>query len=178
VRAKTYIVGEDLGTVEERARKKLAAHRILSYRLLWFEADLPSYYPELARAAVTTRDLPTIAGLWTGSDLKLQQELGLNPNEEGLNQIRNRLADMAGLSVETPTNNVIERTYELLAKAPSLIVSATLEDALGVEERPNMPGTTTERWPHWSLALPELEESLEHNALVRAVARALKSRLR
>ena len=38
-RAKAYIVGDDLGTVEESARKKLARSRVLSYRLLWFEKD-------------------------------------------------------------------------------------------------------------------------------------------
>jgi 4-alpha-glucanotransferase len=178
MRAKAYVVGEDLGTVEERARKQLTDYGILSYRLLWFEADLPSRYPELALAAVTTHDLPTIAGLWTGSDLKAQRKLGLNPNEEGLNRIRERLSEMTGLSGDSPINEVIERTYALLAQAPSRIVSATLDDALAVEERPNMPGTTTECWPNWSLALPELEESLERNALVRVVARALSDRSR
>ena len=36
-------------------------------------------YPEQALAAVTTHDLPTIAGLWTGSDVAAQTELGLAP---------------------------------------------------------------------------------------------------
>jgi 4-alpha-glucanotransferase len=49
-RAKAYIVGEDLGTVEESARKKLARSRVLSYRLLWFEKDPPVKYPKLALA--------------------------------------------------------------------------------------------------------------------------------
>ena len=40
-RAKAYIVGEDLGTVEQSARNKLASKRVLSYRLLWFEKNLP-----------------------------------------------------------------------------------------------------------------------------------------
>ena len=62
-RSKAYIVGEDLGTVEEGVRKQLAESRILSYRLLWFESDPPARYPELALAAVTTHDLPTVAGL-------------------------------------------------------------------------------------------------------------------
>ena len=69
-RAGAYIVGEDLGTVEESAREKLAASHVLSYRLLWFEKDPPQDYPELALTAVTTHDLPTVAGLWTGADLE------------------------------------------------------------------------------------------------------------
>jgi 4-alpha-glucanotransferase len=52
-----------LGTVEDAARDELAAHGILSYRLVWFEEHPPETYPELALAAVSTHDLPTIAGV-------------------------------------------------------------------------------------------------------------------
>ena len=96
-------------------------------------------------SAVTTHDLPTIAGLWTGSDLAAQRELGLNPNEEGTQEIRKRLATMAGLSETSSIDEAVERTHKLLAHAPSAVIAATVEDALGLEERPNMPGTTGER---------------------------------
>jgi 4-alpha-glucanotransferase len=173
-RAKAYIVGEDLGTVDENFRKQLKNSRVLSYRLVWFENVLPARFPKQALAAVTTHDLPTIAGLWIGSDLRAQLELGLNPNEEGLNQIKKRLSAMAGLAPETPVNEVIKRTYQLLSEAPSMILSATLEDALAVEERPNMPGTTSEQWPNWSLALPKSQEDLEQHSLALEIAQALK----
>ena len=41
-------------------------------------------WPEQALAAVTTHDLPTVAGLWTGADLAAQRALGLAPNEEAV----------------------------------------------------------------------------------------------
>ncbi len=69
LRAKAFIVGEDLGTVEPGVREKLAEYRMLSYRLLYFEPHDPPAYPELALSSVTTHDLPTIAGLWTGFDV-------------------------------------------------------------------------------------------------------------
>ena len=172
-RSKAYIVGEDLGTVEEGVRTQLAANRILSYRLLWFESEPPPKYPELALAAVTTHDLPTVAGLWSGADLKAQRELGLDPNEEGTLKISERLSAMTGVSDETPVEEVITRTYELLAQAPSAIVTATLEDALAVEERPNIPGSTE---TSWSLALPESLESLETSPLARAIGERLRNR--
>ena len=81
---------------------------------------------------------------------------------------------MAGLAPETPVVEVTKRTYRLLAEAPSMILSATLEDALAVEERPNMPGTTSEQWPNWSLALPKSQEELEQHDLAREIAQALK----
>ena len=67
-RAGAVVVGEDLGTVEDGVREALAERGILGYRVLWFEDDDPAAWPELAMAAVTTHDLPTVAGLWTGSD--------------------------------------------------------------------------------------------------------------
>ena len=66
-RARAVIVGEDLGTVDEAARARLMSCGILSYRLLWFEKERPAKFPGPALAAVTTHDLPTIAGLWNGS---------------------------------------------------------------------------------------------------------------
>jgi 4-alpha-glucanotransferase len=173
-RAGAVVVGEDLGTVEAGVRERLAANAVLSYRLLWFEEASPATYPELAMAAVTTHDLPTVRGLWTGSDLEAQALVGLQPTEAAFAAIRDRLLALTGLDAEAPIETVIERVHALLARAPSVFVTATLEDALAVEERPNMPGTTTE-WPDWCLALPEPIEALERHPLVRAVATALAS---
>jgi 4-alpha-glucanotransferase len=172
-RSKAYIVGEDLGTVEDGVRKQLAESCILSYRLLWFETEPPAQYPELSLAAVTTHDLPTVAGLWGGADLKAQRELGLEPNEEGTLKIRQRLSAMTGITDEAPVEEVITRTYELIAQAPSAVVTATLEDALAVEERPNIPGTTE---TSWSLALPESLEALRSAPLARAIGERLRNR--
>ena len=58
-------------------------------------------------------------------------------------------------------------------RPPSAVIVATLEDALAVAERPNMPNTTAE-WPNWSLALPCPLEAIESHPLVRAVATALQ----
>ena len=75
-RAQALVVGEDLGTVEDGVREAMAEHGVLSYRLLWFEDDDPAEWPAAAMAAVTTHDLPTVAGLWTGADLAEQREHG------------------------------------------------------------------------------------------------------
>jgi maltooligosyltrehalose trehalohydrolase len=172
-RARAHIVGEDLGTVEASVRRELAKRRVLSYRVLWFEDDPPAKYPELALAAVTTHDLPTIAGVWTGADLRAQRELGLEPNEEGMLKMRERLREMTGVADDAPVEEVIIRAYELLAQAPSRIVAATLEDALAVRERPNMPGVTE---GSWSTALPESLENLQSHPLARAIAQRLRDR--
>jgi 4-alpha-glucanotransferase len=172
-RAKAIIVGEDLGTVEDETREQLAAKQILSYRLLWFEKTAPSRFPERALAAVTTHDLPTIAGLWSGSDLQAQKRLGLSPNEEGTASIRARIKQLTRSGERTPAADVIVRVHQALGRAPSRIVTATLDDAMAVEERPNMPATTHE-WPNWCLALPKPIETLKQSQLARRIAKALK----
>jgi 4-alpha-glucanotransferase len=154
-RAQAVIAGEDLGTVEEKARAELMAAGLLSYRLLWFEKGDPATYPTQALAAVTTHDLPTVAGLWTGADLRAQRSLGLNPNEAGTQEIRQRVQTLTGSRPDTPPDEVITRTYRALARAPSAIVATTLEDLAVAETRPNMPGAADEEWPNWSRPLPQ-----------------------
>jgi 4-alpha-glucanotransferase len=82
---------------------------------------------------------------------------------------------MTGLPEEAKVHEVIVRAHQLLAEAPSVLVTATLEDTLAVEERPNMPSTTAE-WPNWSLALPVPLGDMETQALTRAVANTLRRR--
>ena len=171
-RARAVIVGEDLGTVEEQTRTELASRRILSYRLVWFEKGPPAAYPEQALSAVTTHDLPTVAGLWTGSDVDEQRRLHLSPNEAGTREIHARVRRMVNGTNRTPVRTVIARAYAALAAAPSRVLTATLEDAMAVKERPNMPATGEER-PNWSLALPRPIETLAGSPLARRIARAL-----
>jgi 4-alpha-glucanotransferase len=174
-RAQAIVVGEDLGTVDPRARQLLRAAHILSYRLLWFEKKAPSSYPAQALAAVTTHDLPTVAGLWTGSDLAAQRRLRLNPNESGTREIRTRLARLTRSGERTPVADVVRRAYTVLSTAPSAVVTATLEDAAAVEARPNMPGTVRE-WPNWSQPLPVDLDVLARSPQTLAIARLLTSR--
>jgi 4-alpha-glucanotransferase len=174
VRAGAFIVGEDLGTVEEGVRERLTERAILGYRVVWFQPEPPAHYPPLALAAVTTHDLPTVRGLWTGADVTDQKAAGLTPNEAGLAEMRDRLAAMTGLAGDAPLNIVVETTHRLLAEAPCAVVTATLEDALLVGERPNMPGTLVPT--NWSLALPKPLEEIETDPTALAVAQAFKSR--
>ena len=174
-RAGAYAVGEDLGTVEDRVRTELHDRGVLSYRLLWFEEEAPSAFPVQALAAVTTHDLPTVAGLWTGADLAHQRAIGVEPNEEATHGLRERLAHLVGLDDGAPVGEVVAGAYSALAQAPSTLLTAGLDDALGVEERPNMPGTT-DQWPNWRIALPLPLEEIEVDPRPRAVAAALQRR--
>jgi len=177
VRARAYVVGEDLGTVEPEVRAELAHRRLLSYRVLWFEKGRPETYPKNALAAATTHDLPTIAGLWSGSDLAVQRRLDLAPNVEGTKALRRSLAKLSGCSLRARPDDVVRKTYTALARAPSLFVTPTLDDALGAEDRPNMPGTI-DQYPSWRIPLPRTLEQIMKDPRPRAIAKAMSRRSR
>lgn len=171
-RAGAFVVGEDLGNVEPGVREQLAEQNILSYRLLWFEEHPPAQYPELAMAAPTTHDLPTIAGMWSGRDLADQRTI--HPAaEDSLAGIRHRLRELTGQKADSSIEDVIEAIYRLLAEAPCRLLTATIDDALAVYERPNMPGTIDE-WPNWSIALPGGIPALERSELARRIASVMR----
>jgi 4-alpha-glucanotransferase len=171
-RASAVVVGEDLGTVEPEVRTELTRRKMLSYKVLWFEEDPPADYPAQALATVTNHDLPTVTGLWTGADLDAQRAMDLDPDVAGLEAIIERLHAWLGLELGTAPVDVVRAAYKLLGTAPSALLTATLEDALGVSERPNQPGTTTQ-WPNWRLALPRFLEDVERVEVAHDIARAL-----
>jgi len=168
-RADAFVVGEDLGTVELGVREQLAEKNVLSYRVLWFEEGPVAQLPIHALASVTTHDLPTIQGLWTGQDVRTLQALGLRPNEQALKAIRDRIERAVH------GEQIIEAVHRLLGMAPCLLLTATLEDAFAVSNRPNVPGAPS-AWPNWSTGLPRPIETLETNGVAHAIATALARR--
>jgi 4-alpha-glucanotransferase len=188
-RAEALVVGEDLGTVAPGVRERLAAEGVLSYRLAWFEQGADGRrrraadYPRLALAAATTHDLPTVAGYLDGSDLAELRDIGVVAGERleeaAAAQAREReslcrlLRDEGLLGDgERDVGATVATLHAFLARTPAMLVAATLEDALQVRRRPNVPGTTTER-PNWSLPLPVPLEELAGDPRVRRLAAVL-----
>jgi 4-alpha-glucanotransferase len=149
----------------------MQARNMLSYRLLWFEEEPPADWPVTALAAVTTHDLPTVAGLWTGTDLTDQQAAGLDADAASTEQLRDHLAEVTAVPASASPGEVITAAYRTLSQAPSQLLAATLEDAAGVELRPNLPGTTREQ--NWCLPLPVPLEDLLGAPEPAAIARTL-----
>ena len=159
-RASAFIVGEDLGTVEPGVRERLHDHRMLSYRLLYFEPTPPEHSPSWRSPAsrpTTCRPSPACG---PASTPPRRRQIGFDPNEAGTKALRDKLRALGDLDEDAHVESVIESTYRALAQAPSRVLLATLDDAVAVPERPNLPGTVNE-WPNWSLALEKPLEEIE-----------------
>ena len=184
-RNRCLVVGEDLGTVPDEVRHALEPANVMSTRLLYFERGeggslkRPQEYPANAMAAVTTHDLPTLAGFWQGLDIDLRDRLHLFPDDAVRNhQVVVRSEDRAQLLVALEGEGVLppgsgfqpvafpEMTAELaaavytyLARAPSKLLLVQMEDGFGVLDQPNLPGTVEPTYPCWRLKTPlNLEE--------------------
>lgn len=171
-RSGAIVVGEDLGTVEPGVREVLAGAGILSTRLLWFEDDPPEAWPRQAMATISTHDLPTVRGVWSGVDLADQRAAGVTIPPGGDAELRHRLRVAASVGDDAPVDEVTERAYRRLGEGPAMIVSATLDDLLGAEHRPNLPGTVDQH-PNWRIPLPVPIDQLPGHPLAESVAQAL-----
>lgn len=145
-RAGAFVIGEDLGTVQEGVREAMAASGMLGTKVWWFDTA-PERWPAANLGTITTHDLPTVAGVLTGSD--------------GSDQMR---TDLEAFAVATGTTGDAEATTTALHAAMSQsscrLVLATLDDLADCTERPNHPGTLAHEQPNWRRRLPGSSEQI------------------
>ncbi|HEY5627031.1 MAG TPA: 4-alpha-glucanotransferase [Nitrospira sp.] len=200
VRSKTLVIGEDLGTVPDGIREQLAKAGVLSYRVFYFERESdgawkkPGAYPEQALAVVTTHDLPTLTGYWSGEDLQIRAGLGLLGDEASRRRAREErqqdkqrmLAALkqAGLlptgmsddpaAVPAMTPALCRAIHGYLAQTPSWVVLANLEDGLEEISQTNLPGTV-DAHPNWNRKYSCRVEDLPGDERLRELAASLRS---
>jgi 4-alpha-glucanotransferase len=174
-RAGAYVVGEDLGTVEDGVREELATRDILRYRVLWFENDHPRSWAAGALGSVTTHDLPTVAGLWSGEDLQTLRDTGLAIDEGVQQRMVATLADRTGLPRDASPEDACVAAAATIGEAGSDLVLVQLEDAIAARHRINVPGTDEERPDNWSIPLPLAVEDLPGDATATRVVAALRA---
>jgi len=153
------VIGEDLGTVPEGFREKMADWGIWSYQVMMFERDDHGsfrdidYYAANALVTFNTHDLSTYAGWRSFSDLKLKRSLGIDPGES--DDARWQALTML---TEVLRHHAIDRhdlyaVVGFLARTKSRLLAISLEDLLGLIDQPNIPGTVNEH-PNWRRRLP------------------------
>ncbi len=134
-RAGAFVVGEDLGTVEPRVRERLSACSIASTKVLWFEDQHPGGWATNSLATITTHDLPTITGVFNGTDGDAQQ--------------RHRLA---AVTAADTAEQAVAAVHAALLRSPASLRLMSMDDLCAATERPNHPGTTEQ--PNWRRRLP------------------------
>ncbi len=191
----TIVIGEDLGNVPPGFREVMDAARILSYRILLFERDEggfipPEDYPRNALVCLSTHDLPTFQGWWLGHDVELRRSFGLIGADAAAEQSaaraterRELLADLhadgllpngAGSETGAASPDLTIAAHRHLARAPSLLFAARLEDMAGEREPVNLPSTVDE-YPNWRRRLSLPLEDLPGSALFDGISAALSA---
>jgi 4-alpha-glucanotransferase len=178
-RQRCLVVGEDLGTVPEGFRERMAAANILSYRVLFFEQDPqtgmflpPEDYPSHAVAVLGSHDLPTLRGWWEERDIELKERLGLYPQPsetKGQHEMRQHekaqflatLAQQKLLTEDEEPNvpSLSQAAHAFLARTTSLLAMAQIDDLTDEADPVNIPATSDEH-PNWRRRLSVTLEEL------------------
>ncbi|MFK7462146.1 4-alpha-glucanotransferase, partial [Pseudomonas sp. Env-10] len=180
-RHQAIVLGEDLGTVPEGLREKLSARSILGMRVLLFEQNHDGQFkpildwPDNALATTSTHDLPTLNGWWHSRDIEWNIQLGLidapTVDQWSEHRLRERQALRQALSqdpqnfideIRNDTDHMIDASVRYLGHTHAPLVLLPLEDALGIEEQANLPGTL-DTHPNWRRRLPGEAASLLDN---------------
>lgn len=185
-RHRAVIVGEDLGTVPPGFSATLAERGVLGMQVLWFQRDYgffvePSRWSPAVLATTTTHDLPSTAGWWRGRDIDWQAQTGQLPEQVSAAQLQqDRAGDREALWAacgfvevaegDTPsidnTQPIVDAAIHFVAKTPSTLAMIPLEDLLGLDEQPNLPGTIDEH-PNWRRRLPHAVDALFDDPAVK-----------
>ncbi|MFT4746309.1 MAG: 4-alpha-glucanotransferase [Congregibacter sp.] len=172
-RHQSLVIGEDLGTVPDEIRAKLADNGVYSYRVFFFEQAQdggffsPAHYPEQSMSTLTTHDMPTLTGYWHCDDLALGKELGIYPTEDILSALyasrhQNKQSILDTLHGHHSVNDEVGRDVHNvsmckalnfgmqlhMASGSSALLSLQLEDWLEMDKPVNIPGTFNE-YPNW-----------------------------
>lgn len=187
-RSKAIVIGEDLGTVPEGLRPAMDERAMLGMRVLWFERDdegtfvPPSSWSRDAAAMTGTHDLPTVAGWWSGRDIDWTWKLGrtsraVDESADRASRAEEREVlwkafDEAGLvdgSQPEPddTAAIVDAGVTYVGSTPSVLAILPMEDIVGLDEQPNLPGTIDEH-PNWRRRMPGETEALLNDFPVAA----------
>ena len=190
-RNKCLVIAEDLGTVPEGFRQRIAQADMLSYRVLLFERASgtqsflpPSNYPKLSIAVAGNHDLSTLRAWWEGADLDLKANMGLIHNSEALERERRQREYDRGQLLEAlraeglissdghmASAELIAVVHSYLCRTGSVLAVAQLDDITREVEPVNIPGTV-DQYPNWrrrlSISLEDLATCPEFSAIRNA----------
>ena len=191
-RAGCIVVGEDLGSVPRGLRGRFADAGLLGCAVMQFETDEygfrpPRRYRPASLVSAGTHDTPTLKGWWSGRDIELRHRLGQTTEKDRTASLAARAAERGalgrllveeghappGLDPGAPPPEADDATivavHALLAGAASSLLAVQLDDAMGIVEQQNLPGTIDEH-PNWRRRYPVAVEALAGDPGLAAIA--------
>ena len=186
------VVGEALGTVPEGFWPLLAEKELQSYRVLFFERRddggfaRPDAYPGQAFGCVSTHDLPTLSGWWTGRDIDWRHKVGFISIEDAEAEHRDRAEGREGLWHALASEGLVAAgpvprgldadavlaVHRYVAMSPVRLMGVQLEDAVGESEQPNLPGASDPH-PNWRRKLSVSLDTLAGHRLFGSLCAAM-----
>ena len=189
--AGAVVVGEDLGTVPEEVRERMAADKMLRSWVFQFESTpedpLPAP-PSGALASLGTHDLPRFGAFFWGSDIDERVAAGeLPPEQAALQRSRReswRASLLAALGARTDsgpeaevTSTALRGCLAHLAASDADLVLVDLEELWDERQPQNRPGTGlgAQNWRHRSaLTLAEIYADPRVSDLLEGLDRVRK----
>ncbi len=192
------VVGEDLGVVPDEIRRALPQFGVYHYKVVMFEQRggefvAPADYVRPALATVTTHDLPTLNGWWTGHDIDLWERLGFyadasvgagaraereREKQRLLRALRREGLWPEAIGDETTTvpysAELSRAVHAYLGRSNAALVTVQLEDMIGVREPVNIPGTSSE-YSNWTRRIPLSAAEIFARDDVRALASTMSA---
>ncbi len=163
-RHRAIVIGEDLGVVPDGIRAELSQRGVMGIDVLLFTRDAkgaflaPAHWRGDAIATTTTHDLPTLRGWRCGEDIDWRRRLQLSDAAQQRADHATRRADVARMDAAVAAALPQAHDPELdalrfVAATPSPLALLPAEDALGLDQQPNLPGTV-DGHPNWRRRLP------------------------
>ena len=188
-RFSTAVVGEDLGTVPDYVRQRMADHGLRRMYVGQFEyrgQGSPPYDapPRQSVASLNTHDTAMFASFWTDRDIEDQVALGLLDEAHANDALRRRRQLRQALlghlrkcrlikGGQPSASAVLRACLATLGASNAECVIVTLEDLWGETEPQNTPGTDRER-PNWTrrmrLSLEQIQADPEVASALNGIA--------
>lgn len=187
------IFGEDLGTVPDGFRDRMAGYDLMGCNIALIERGenghlIPSQdIRSLSITGFSNHDFPTLSGFWNSEDFKWREDLGIGDDPKTLRHEKQRrqhdkdtLLWLSGYQTDSPsvmTPDLMTKLQAYLAGSKALAFAMQLDDLMLEPLQANIPGTTDEQ-PNWRrrsrLSLEEIAQDKDVATICRAVQNARK----
>jgi len=197
------VICEDLGTVPEGFREYMAAHGLLSYKVMGRQKEkdgsyiAPQDYMYMSLAQFSTHDQATSFGFWQNEDIEVFNDCGLYVNDAQYQQsLSERAADrqnlinaldkqgllsaddkvklQQGVARGTLKGCALERLLNsYVAQTDSALFLVRLNDIYQQVEMDNVPGTVNE-YPNWRGKMHVTVEEIKNDNRFAKMMRLVK----